>query len=151
MRPQALKTITTIKTSGARLLNLINDILDAASMRKVGGGGSSVAPSMLPPTPNCVCHAPGRTHILVANTSDVFILTIYMPRVLRLASTMCGPQGKLTIKHEKVNLKRVVDDVIDLCQPLAKRGVKLINELRDNMPFVLGDTGRIIQVGKGAA
>lgn len=35
-RLQALKTITTIKTSGARLLNLINDILDAASMRKVG-------------------------------------------------------------------------------------------------------------------
>ncbi|KAG2425936.1 hypothetical protein HXX76_013309 [Chlamydomonas incerta] len=85
---QALKTITTIKTSGARLLNLINDILDAASMRK----------------------------------------------------------GKLTIKHEKVNLKRVVDDVIDLCQPLAKRGVKLVNDLRETVPFVLGDTGRIIQV-----
>jgi signal transduction histidine kinase len=32
---QVLKTITTIKTSGSRLLNLINDILDAASMRKV--------------------------------------------------------------------------------------------------------------------
>ncbi len=31
----AVKTITTIKTSGARLLNLINDILDAASMRQV--------------------------------------------------------------------------------------------------------------------
>ncbi|GLI62437.1 hypothetical protein VaNZ11_005058 [Volvox africanus] len=85
---QALKTITTIKTSGARLLNLINDILDAASMRK----------------------------------------------------------GKLTIKHEKVNLKRVVDDVIDLCQPLAKRGVKLVNDLREHVPFVLGDTGRIIQI-----
>ncbi|KAG2482178.1 hypothetical protein HYH03_018877 [Edaphochlamys debaryana] len=85
---QALKTITTIKTSGARLLNLINDILDAASMRK----------------------------------------------------------GKLTIKHEKVNLKRVVDDVIDLCQPLAKRGVKLVNDLRENVPYVLGDTGRIIQI-----
>jgi signal transduction histidine kinase len=31
----AHKTITTIKTSGSRLLNLINDILDAASMGKV--------------------------------------------------------------------------------------------------------------------
>ena len=29
------KTINTIKTSGSRLLNLINDILDAASMKKV--------------------------------------------------------------------------------------------------------------------
>ncbi len=63
------------------------------------------------------------------------------------AVTSQNLQGKLTIKHEKVNLKRVVDDVIDLCQPLAKRGVKLVNDLRDNMPFVLGDTGRIIQVG----
>lgn len=40
---QALKTITTIKTSGARLLNLINDILDAASMRKVGLDGVGAA------------------------------------------------------------------------------------------------------------
>jgi hypothetical protein len=31
----AQKTISTIKTSGSRLLNLINDILDAASMRQV--------------------------------------------------------------------------------------------------------------------
>ena len=29
------KTVTTIKNSGARLLNLINDILDAAALRKV--------------------------------------------------------------------------------------------------------------------
>ena len=31
----ALKTIATIKSSGSRLLNLINDILDAASFRMV--------------------------------------------------------------------------------------------------------------------
>ncbi len=31
----ALKTIGTIKTSGSRLLALINDILDAASMKQV--------------------------------------------------------------------------------------------------------------------
>ncbi len=31
----AIKTVMTIKTSGARLLHLINDILDAASMRQV--------------------------------------------------------------------------------------------------------------------
>jgi signal transduction histidine kinase len=31
----AKKTIATIKTSGSRLLNLINDILDAASFRMV--------------------------------------------------------------------------------------------------------------------
>ena len=65
---------------------------------------------------------------------------------MRCGYRACHAQGKLTIKHEKVNLKRVVDDVIDLCQPLAKRGVKLVNDLRENVPFVLGDTGRIIQV-----
>ncbi|GFH12211.1 uncharacterized protein HaLaN_07851, partial [Haematococcus lacustris] len=86
----ALKTITTIKTSGSRLLNLINDILDAASMRKM--------------------------------------------------------HGKLTIKHEKVNLCRIVDDVIELCGPLAKRGVQLVNDVPGNIPCVLGDNGRIIQI-----
>ncbi len=33
--PQVTKNVTVIKTSGARLLNLINDILDAAAMRQV--------------------------------------------------------------------------------------------------------------------
>ncbi len=32
---QAARTITNIKSSGARLLTLINDILDAAVMHKV--------------------------------------------------------------------------------------------------------------------
>jgi signal transduction histidine kinase len=33
--PDTCKTVTTIRNSGARLLNLINDILDAAALRKV--------------------------------------------------------------------------------------------------------------------
>ena len=57
-----MKTIATIRSSGARLLNLINDILDAASFR----------------------------------------------------------MGKLVVKHEQVNLSKVVEDVIDLCQPLVR-------------------------------
>lgn len=36
MQPETTKTLTTIRNSGARLLNLINDILDAAALRKVG-------------------------------------------------------------------------------------------------------------------
>ena len=28
-------------------------------------------------------------------------------------------QGKLVVKHEKVVLEKVVEDVIDLCQPLV--------------------------------
>lgn len=58
---QVVKTISTIKTSGSRLLNLVNDILDAASMRK----------------------------------------------------------GKLAVKHEKVNLHKIVDDVVELTGPLV--------------------------------
>ncbi|KAL4447416.1 hypothetical protein ABPG75_004635 [Micractinium tetrahymenae] len=34
MQPETTKTLTTIRNSGARLLNLINDILDAAALRK---------------------------------------------------------------------------------------------------------------------
>jgi len=39
MAPDTCKTLTTIRNSGARLLNLINDILDAAALRKVGRVG----------------------------------------------------------------------------------------------------------------
>lgn len=34
--PPTSKTLSTIKASGKRLLNLINDILDAASLHEVG-------------------------------------------------------------------------------------------------------------------
>ncbi|GAX76781.1 hypothetical protein CEUSTIGMA_g4227.t1 [Chlamydomonas eustigma] len=84
----ALKTVATIKTSGSRLLTLVNDILDAASMRL----------------------------------------------------------GKLVVKQEKVSVKRAVEDVLELCQPLAKRGVHLVNNVSESLPAALGDTGRIIQI-----
>lgn len=58
-------------------------------------------------------------------------------------------QGCLTIKHEKINLSELVDDVIDICMPLAKKKVKLLNCLADGLPPVLGDGGRIIQVWSG--
>ena len=58
-------------------------------------------------------------------------------------------QGCLTIKHEKINLSELVDDVIDICVPLAKKKVKLLNCLPDGLPPVLGDGGRIIQVWSG--
>ena len=35
MPPDTAKTLGTIRNSGARLLNLVNDILDAAALRKV--------------------------------------------------------------------------------------------------------------------
>ena len=108
----ALKTINTIKTSGARLLNLINDILDAASMRKVcvrahmvaeGGRVSIGSPCSL--TSSAVTLLP----ILCSCTDQ----TLFPNTVFR------DLQGKLTIKQEKVNLPRAVDDVVELCQTLV--------------------------------
>lgn len=40
MSAETSKTVNTIRNSGARLLNLINDILDAAALRKVRRRGA---------------------------------------------------------------------------------------------------------------
>ncbi|KAG2442020.1 hypothetical protein HYH02_009812 [Chlamydomonas schloesseri] len=84
---KAVKTISTVKLSGKRLLQLINDILDAAKMK----------------------------------------------------------QGMLVIKHEKVDIKRLVSDVLDLSLPLVRKGVRLINNV-GNVPKIVGDNGRIVQI-----
>jgi signal transduction histidine kinase len=51
-----MKTLTTIKNSGLRLLNLINDILDAASMRKVACSWISCSSMLLLESPVCQSH-----------------------------------------------------------------------------------------------
>ncbi|KAG2440769.1 hypothetical protein HXX76_003625 [Chlamydomonas incerta] len=84
---KAVKTISTVKLSGKRLLQLINDILDAAKMK----------------------------------------------------------QGMLVIKHEKVDIRRLVSDVLDLSLPLVRKGVRLINNV-GNVPKIVGDNGRIVQI-----
>lgn len=86
--PEAARTIVTIRNSGARLLNLINDILDAAALRR----------------------------------------------------------GRLTLVKRKINLRNIVDDVIELTGPLARPGVKLQNRLEKDLPMVSGDASRIVQV-----
>ncbi|PSC67347.1 Non-motile and phage-resistance [Micractinium conductrix] len=88
MPPEFVKTQTTIRNSGARLLNLINDILDASALRK----------------------------------------------------------GKLAVAQGKVNLKNVADDVIDLSQALVKPGVAIRNKIGPDVPQVVGDTSRLVQV-----
>ena len=100
-----LKTIGTIKASGSRLLNLINDILDAASMRKVGmrysiRGGVNTPSVTLEP----------RIHIsLMVGRQIGFTAHLFVPCM----------QGKLVIKLEKVDIAKLVDDVVDLCSPLV--------------------------------
>eukprot|EP00798_Chlamydomonas_sp_ICE-L_P018021 gene18021-24433_t len=55
-------------------------------------------------------------------------------------------QGTMVIKHEKVNIKRVVSDVLALCSPLMKKGVRLVNKVDSQIPKIVGDTGRIAQI-----
>ena len=81
-------TIATIRNSGARLLHLINDILDAAALRK----------------------------------------------------------GKLLVGQHRVLLQRAVDDVMELTVPLAKPGVSLTNRIPFDIPPVLGDASRLVQI-----
>eukprot|EP00798_Chlamydomonas_sp_ICE-L_P011407 gene11407-12110_t len=117
---KAHKTISTIKSSGARLLTLVNDILDAASMQR---GKLAVKHERV-------------------DMAKVGKLAVKHERV------DMAKVGKLTVKHERVDMAKVVEDVIDLCQPLAKKGVQLVNGVSDSYNFrpVLGDTGRIIQI-----
>lgn len=84
---KALLTILTVKMSGKRLLQLINDVLDAAKMK----------------------------------------------------------QGGLVIKHEKVDLKRIIEDVVDITRPLINKKVQLINNVT-SIPSVTGDGDRITQI-----
>lgn len=81
-------TIATIRNSGARLLNLINDILDASALHK----------------------------------------------------------GRLVVAKNRVILQHAVDDVIELTLPLAHRGVHLTNRIGSDIPPVMGDTSRLVQV-----
>ena len=80
-------TIQTVKMSGKRLLQLINDVLDAAKMK----------------------------------------------------------QGNLVIKHEKVDLKKLVEDVVDITRPLVNKKVQLINRV-SSIPCITGDGDRITQI-----
>ncbi len=82
------RTLATIRNSGARLLNLINDILDAAALRK----------------------------------------------------------GKLVVGRNRVMIQHCVDDVIELTLPLAKAGVRLSSKVPADIPPVVGDASRLVQI-----
>ena len=81
-------TVATIRNSGARLLNLINDILDASALRK----------------------------------------------------------GRLVVAKNRVILQHAVDDVIELTTPLVHSGVHLSSRIGSDIPPVVGDASRLVQV-----
>ncbi len=56
--------------------------------------------------------------------------------VPRRDTTPCTPQ---------VDIKRLATDVLDLSLPLVRKGVKLVNNV-GNVPKIVGDNGRIVQV-----
>lgn len=82
------RTLATIRNSGARLLHLINDILDAAAIRK----------------------------------------------------------GKLVVARNRLVLANSVDDVIELTGPLVKPGVVLSNKVSSDIPPIVGDASRLVQI-----
>ncbi len=46
----------------------------------------------------------------------------------------------------QVNLKLLVSDVLDLSLPLVKKGVELVSEVGSDVPLIVGDNSRIIQI-----
>lgn len=58
----------------------------------------------------------------------------------------CAVQGKLTLRAEPVDLHALADSTLAVVQPLAKRGVALLNEVPPGFPAISGDPGRLTQV-----
>jgi signal transduction histidine kinase len=61
-----------------------------------------------------------------------------------MAGASCTPRQ--VIKHQKVRLKRLVQDVVALHAPLMKKGVKLVDRLPSDLPTITGDHERIVQI-----
>lgn len=81
------RQIYIVRTSGARLLSLVNDVMDAAALR----------------------------------------------------------QQQLVLQCETIQLRMLVDDVLDLTRPLARGDVALQNHVPNGM-IIAGDTGRVVQI-----
>jgi hypothetical protein len=59
-------------------------------------------------------------------------------------------QGKLTVRHGKVNLRHVADDVLDLAAALAKPGVSVRNRIGAHIPQVRCARWALAHDGSGA-
>uniref|UniRef100_A0A7S3VS63 histidine kinase n=1 Tax=Dunaliella tertiolecta TaxID=3047 RepID=A0A7S3VS63_DUNTE len=55
-------------------------------------------------------------------------------------------EGKLTIKHEAVNLSKAVEHVCDIVSPLAKKEVAIERRTHPGTPLIVGDFSRIVQI-----
>ncbi|KAF5834465.1 hypothetical protein DUNSADRAFT_8821 [Dunaliella salina] len=55
-------------------------------------------------------------------------------------------EGKLTIKHEAVNLSKAVEHVCDIVSPLAKKEVAIERRSHPGTPLIVGDFSRIVQI-----
>ena len=82
------RSLGAIRNSGIRLLALVNDVLDAAAMKR----------------------------------------------------------GTLSIHARRVQISKIIDDVIELTAALLSPGVKLITKVSAMTPPVLGDSQRLVQV-----
>jgi signal transduction histidine kinase len=55
-------------------------------------------------------------------------------------------ESTLVIKYEPVGLIQVIEEVVELTQPILRRGVRIAVNVPQDVPIIEGDSGRIMQV-----
>jgi len=170
---QTRRQLYIIRTSGARLLSLINDVMDAAVLRrdslvlkqeKVGtasvtklgaagqtGGERCVWNVLTPPSPR-----PTRSmqvcimHVVNGHSFSDKLGAAGQTGGERCVWNVLTPPSPRPTRSMQVCIMHVVDDVLDLTRSLVNPDVELQNRVTPDL-LVLGDTGRIVQVSAGAS
>ncbi|KAK9817243.1 hypothetical protein WJX72_011759 [[Myrmecia] bisecta] len=55
-------------------------------------------------------------------------------------------QGTIDVRTDKISLPRLVDAVMELAAPLVAADVQMVNNVAADLPCVVGDEGRILQI-----
>jgi hypothetical protein len=126
---QTRRQLYIIRTSGARLLSLINDVMDAAVLRR----DSLVLKQEK-----------------VGTASVTKLGAAGQTGGERCVWNVLTPPSPRPTRSMQVCIMHVVDDVLDLTRSLVNPDVELQNRVTPDL-LVLGDTGRIVQVSAGAS
>lgn len=121
---QVTDTVQTIKLSGKRLLQLINDLLDAAHLRK--------APLLV------------RCGPAAAENFLCCLLCHKQPHGNATKSARWGDALR-ACRHEGVELSAIIDDVAEQAMPSLQDGVQLCKRVY-LVPRIIGDAARITQI-----
>ncbi len=113
-----MSTINTIKLSGKRLLQLINDILDAAKMKQ---GGIVIK------------------HDKVGNPSLLILLGLLRD------NPEASSYFPFAFFIRQVDVCALMKDVTDIAKSLVNRKVTLVNKVPD-LPVITADADRLVQI-----